>query len=176
MNRDDMAAMRAAAQRAEDAYRAHFDDCPDCPSSPDGECARARELYRAWDASRELPAFQCTNPKENRTMTTPSVTTFGETAALYALMEGDREEAKRICGDMSRNERAEFALQLVNLTKIVQDLNAPRCAHCRSQIAKVPAGRVRGGSPGEEFWFHVETLQGTCAAGDTVAEPEPLED
>jgi hypothetical protein len=55
----DIAAMHAAAARREADYRAHFDGCPDCPSSPDGECARAQELYRAWTEAREAPAFRC---------------------------------------------------------------------------------------------------------------------
>jgi hypothetical protein len=59
MNRDDMAAVRATADRREAEYRAHFDGCPDCPGSPDGECARAQELYRAWTAARELSTLRC---------------------------------------------------------------------------------------------------------------------
>lgn len=55
----DIAAMRKRAARTEADYAAHFDGCPDCPGSPEGECARAVELYGAWIAARELPAFRC---------------------------------------------------------------------------------------------------------------------
>lgn len=55
----DMNAVRALAKRREDSYRAHFEDCADCPGSPDGECARAHELYRSWTEARELPVFRC---------------------------------------------------------------------------------------------------------------------
>lgn len=59
MNREDVVAARALAERREADYLAHFDGCPDCPTAPDGECARAQELYRSWTEAREMPVFRC---------------------------------------------------------------------------------------------------------------------
>lgn len=52
---------------------------------------------------------------------TPSVTTFAETSALYAALEGDDTEARRIVSDMLPNERAEFAAQLDRLRAMLTD-------------------------------------------------------
>ena len=51
----------------------------------------------------------------------PAVTTFAETAALYAVMDDDDQEARRIVQDMYPNERAEFAAQLDRLRAMLTD-------------------------------------------------------
>jgi hypothetical protein len=51
----------------------------------------------------------------------PAVTSFAETAALFAVLEGDDVEARRIVGDMYPNERAEFAEQLDRLRSMLTD-------------------------------------------------------
>lgn len=51
----------------------------------------------------------------------PSVTAFAETSALYAVLEGDDTEARRIVSDMLPNERAEFAAQLDRLRAMLAD-------------------------------------------------------
>lgn len=51
----------------------------------------------------------------------PSVTQFSETAALYAVLEGDDVEARRIVSDMLPNERTEFAEQLDRLRSMLTD-------------------------------------------------------
>lgn len=51
----------------------------------------------------------------------PSVTAFAETSALYAVLEGNDAEARRIVGDMFPNERAEFAGQLDRLRAMLTD-------------------------------------------------------
>jgi hypothetical protein len=51
----------------------------------------------------------------------PAVTTFAETAALYAVMNDDDQEARRIVQDMYPNERAEFAAQLDRLRAMLTD-------------------------------------------------------
>lgn len=52
---------------------------------------------------------------------TPHVTAFAETSALYAVLEGDDAEARRIVSDMFPNERAEFAQQLDRLRAMLTD-------------------------------------------------------
>lgn len=59
-------------------------------------------------------------------MTGPSVTTFAETAALYAVLTEDMDEANRLINDMLPGERAAFADQLYKLA----DLLGARCAGC----------------------------------------------
>lgn len=54
-------------------------------------------------------------------MTVPSVTTFAETAALYAILNNDTDEAMRIVSEMLPNERAEFASQLDRLRTLLTD-------------------------------------------------------
>ena len=51
----------------------------------------------------------------------PTVTSFAETAALWAVLEGDDAEARRIVADMFPNERAEFAGQLDRLRSMLTD-------------------------------------------------------
>lgn len=51
----------------------------------------------------------------------PSVTAFAETSVLYAVLEGDDAEARRIVADMLPNERAEFAGQLDHLRSMLTD-------------------------------------------------------
>lgn len=52
---------------------------------------------------------------------TPAVTTFDETAALYAVMTGDTAEAERIIAEMLPGERAEFAGHLDALRSLLTD-------------------------------------------------------
>jgi hypothetical protein len=52
---------------------------------------------------------------------TPPVNAFAETSALYAVLEGDDVEARRIVSDMLPNERAEFAAQLDRLRAMLTD-------------------------------------------------------
>jgi hypothetical protein len=49
------------------------------------------------------------------------VTTFAETSALYRVMTGDNDEARRIVREMSPAERAEFANQLDYLRGMLTD-------------------------------------------------------
>ncbi|MFD3484920.1 hypothetical protein [Streptomyces sp. NPDC058665] len=51
----------------------------------------------------------------------PAVTAFAETAALYAILNDDQEEAERIVSEMPPNERAEFAGQLDQLQNLMTD-------------------------------------------------------
>ncbi|MFE4369641.1 hypothetical protein ACFRMN_15665 [Streptomyces sp. NPDC056835] len=51
----------------------------------------------------------------------PAVTAFSETAALYAIVNEDTEEAERIVSGMLQNERAEFARQLDQLRGMLTD-------------------------------------------------------
>ena len=51
----------------------------------------------------------------------PAVTAFSETAALYAILNEDTEEAERIVSEMLPNERAEFAGQLDQLRGMLTD-------------------------------------------------------
>lgn len=54
-------------------------------------------------------------------MVLPKVNAFDETAALYALMTGRRDNASRIVGNMSPPERADFALRLDELRSMLTD-------------------------------------------------------
>ncbi|MFI7499503.1 hypothetical protein ACIBVL_13500 [Streptomyces sp. NPDC049687] len=54
-------------------------------------------------------------------MPTPSVSTFTETAALYAVLCEDDTEARRIVLDMFPAERAKFAEQLDTLRAMLTD-------------------------------------------------------
>lgn len=54
-------------------------------------------------------------------MSTPLVTTFAETATLYAVLTNDDQEAERILTDMLPAERAEFARQLDRLCRLMTD-------------------------------------------------------
>ncbi|MGW0538530.1 hypothetical protein [Streptomyces sp. NPDC003032] len=51
----------------------------------------------------------------------PTVTAFPETAALYAVLNKDTEEAERIVSGMLPNERAEFGRQLDQLRSMLAD-------------------------------------------------------
>lgn len=51
----------------------------------------------------------------------PAVTAFAETAALWAVMNGNDTEARRIVQDLYPNERAEFAEQLDRLRAMLTD-------------------------------------------------------
>lgn len=75
----------------------------------------------------------------------PAVTTFAETAALYAILNEDTEEAERIVSDMLPNERAEFAAQLDRLRAMLTD----RFGNDRggSYIDDVLAGKYTGPRP-----------------------------
>lgn len=61
---------------------------------------------------------------------TPAVTTFAETAALYAVMEGDPQEARRIIDDMHPGEREIYAGQLNELLVMLSRY----CQDCGEQI------------------------------------------
>ena len=56
----------------------------------------------------------------------PTAATFQETAALYAVLTGDREGARQIITDMLPVERAEFADQVDELRKLL----GPVCDNC----------------------------------------------
>lgn len=96
--------------------------------------------------------------------TTPSVNTFDETAALYAVMQGDVEEARRICTAMSRTERTEFAQKMLTLRETLDDLNATRCIHCKGRIARTV-------QRGTAYWWHFHNHASACNEGGTLAEP-----
>lgn len=55
-----------------------------------------------------------------------SVTAFAETAALYAVLNEDMPEARRVVGDMLPGERAVFAEQLYALAELL----GPCCERC----------------------------------------------
>jgi cytidine deaminase len=59
--------------------------------------------------------------------TSPPVTTFAETAALWHVMNENRGEARRIAVELLPNERAEFVAQLEELISILGD----PCPECR---------------------------------------------
>ncbi|MEU4898227.1 hypothetical protein AB0B12_37965 [Streptomyces sp. NPDC044780] len=59
-------------------------------------------------------------------MAIPSVTTFVETAALYAVLTDDMETARRIVTEMHPGERAAYAEQLDRL----RELLGARCEAC----------------------------------------------
>lgn len=59
-------------------------------------------------------------------MNPPAVTAFTETAALYAVMNDDLAEARRIADDMLPGERATLATQLDTL----RDILGARCDSC----------------------------------------------
>lgn len=52
---------------------------------------------------------------------TPAVTAFAETAALWAVMNENDAEARRIVADLYPNERAELAEQLDRLRAMLTD-------------------------------------------------------
>lgn len=52
---------------------------------------------------------------------TVSITGFAETAALYAVLQGNETEARRIVADMLPGERAVFAGQLDTLRGMLTD-------------------------------------------------------
>ncbi|MFJ9129571.1 hypothetical protein ACIRJS_36300 [Streptomyces sp. NPDC102340] len=54
-------------------------------------------------------------------MSAPSISTFAETAALYAVLCEDQAEAQRIVRDMFPGERATFAEQLDTLRSLLTD-------------------------------------------------------
>jgi uncharacterized protein with PIN domain len=105
----------------------------------------------------------------------PAVSAFSETAALFALMRGDRDETRRICAAMTPPERTDFSLRLLELREILDDVGATRCKHCGQRIAKVPASAIKGGSPNTIYWFHSHNSKSHCDAGGTMAEPTPEE-
>jgi hypothetical protein len=51
----------------------------------------------------------------------PAVTAFAETAALWAVMNDNDAEARRIVRELYPNERAEFAAQLDRLRAMLTD-------------------------------------------------------
>ncbi len=51
----------------------------------------------------------------------PAVTTFSETSALYQILIGENDEARRIVSEMLPGERAEFANQLDFLRGMLTD-------------------------------------------------------
>lgn len=106
----------------------------------------------------------------------PGVTTYGETSALYSVMNGDNDEARRICANMNRGERKEFMERLQTLRRIIEDLNAEHCLHCGGRIGRVNPDQIQGGSRNRVIWFHFETHGSLCPHGDTAAEPAPRND
>lgn len=54
-------------------------------------------------------------------MSTPAVTAYAETAALYAVLNQDETEALRLVGNMFPAERAFFAKQLDQLRSMLTD-------------------------------------------------------
>jgi len=52
-------------------------------------------------------------------MSTPPVTAFAETAALYYLITQDLDEARRVIADMLPGERAAYAEQLGRLRTMI---------------------------------------------------------
>lgn len=54
-------------------------------------------------------------------MSTHPINAFPETAALFAVLNGDQEEAQRIVGEMLPGERGTFAGQLDTLQRLMAD-------------------------------------------------------
>ncbi len=77
----------------------------------------------------------------------PAVTTFAETAALYAMLNEDTEEAERIVSDMLPNERREFADQLDKLRSMLIDRFGNDRGDGPSYIDDVLAGKYTGPRP-----------------------------
>lgn len=65
-------------------------------------------------------------------MTSPKVTAFTETAALWAVMNDDMVEARRIVDDMLPGERDEFSGQLARLA----DMLGSYCGRCGKQVER----------------------------------------
>ncbi|MBK3646432.1 hypothetical protein [Streptomyces sp. MBT33] len=70
----------------------------------------------AEDDGRDLQSPTCCPPTD---VTAAVVATFPETAAVYAVLAGDRNEAQRIVAAMLPDERAAFANQLDELRKLI---------------------------------------------------------
>lgn len=70
----------------------------------------------AEDDDRELKAPTCCPPTD---VTATAVAAFPETAAVYAVLAGDRNDAQRIVAAMLPDERAAFASQLDELRKLL---------------------------------------------------------
>lgn len=76
-------------------------------------------------------------------MSTPAVTAFTETAALYAVLNDDMDEVHRLVNDMLPGERATFRDQLYKLA----DILGARCEDCDaltpigSSVTVGPLGR-----------------------------------
>lgn len=65
-------------------------------------------------------------------MTSPKVTAFTETAALWAVMNDDMVEARRIVDDMLPGERDEFSGQLARLA----DMLGSYCGKCDKHVER----------------------------------------
>lgn len=132
---------------------------PRCTAGPDSAPCPCAAFQTPADTTEERP------------VSTPPVTAFDETAALFALMEGDREGVRRIVSDMLPGERAEFAQRLRELQEILADVSAARCLHCGQRIRKVPPSAIKGGSPNRVIWAHHHNHATACDEGGTMAEP-----
>lgn len=71
------------------------------------------------------------------------VTAFSETAALYAVLQGDEMAAERIVGAMLPDERAELADHLDRLRAMLTD----RFGNIRADL---PCRKIRQGEDREE--------------------------
>ena len=80
----------------------------------------------------------------------PAVTSFAETAALFAVLEGDDAKARSIVADMFPNERAEYAEQLDRLRAMLTDRFGNDIASTSKPRVQVldSEGRFLSGQPG----------------------------
>ncbi|TVZ90459.1 hypothetical protein [Streptomyces sp. BK340] len=103
----------------------------------------------AEDDDRDLQPPTCCPPTD---VTATAVATFQETAAVYAVLADDRNDAQRIVAAMLPDERAAFASQLDELRKLIGLV----CDNCGC-LAELGTGTT------DPFAEACRFLCGTCA-------------
>jgi hypothetical protein len=96
---------------------------------------------------------------------TPPVTAFAETAALYAVLNNETSEAIRIIGDMLPGERTTFYDRLGRLITLLGD----RCDGC-GELAPIGTSVMSNPLDPDSRKF----LCGTCAARTRTIRPVHL--
>lgn len=76
-----------------------------------------------------------------------NVETFSETAALFALMEGRKDDAARIIGEMLPVERRDFADLLTRMRTLLGE----DCASCGQPTPASESVTVRPFGPDREY-------------------------
>lgn len=78
---------------------------------------------------------------------TPTVETFSETAALFALMEDRKDDAARIVGEMLPTERRAFADLLTRMRTLLGE----DCAACGNPTPASESVTLRPFGPAREY-------------------------